>query len=351
MANLIQSNSFVAGSTIYCVITNQAGQFWNATTSAFETFNSSNWTSTKYCFGWSQVGSTSIYTLTFPSLAAGVYDVMIFLQAGGSPAATDSGAGSASVQWDGTNIIAPVVITPGVGLNFGGAWITDFGGQEQGEGIEFAGDSEIYEDSGGSLHLNGYQDGTTGQVFIDDGENGTNFGGIVIAAETFYANGGISTNGVGGGGLIATNLATTGNSGTSETALWSTAIPSHSMLSGPIELTATIALASSARTKEVRVRLGGSGLSGTVIADTGAATPTGAASVTIAVRIFALSGSSAIATFQLLNQTNVSFSPSDPVTTVTGLSGSLFLVVTGQVGTGGTTNDMNMGPAYLLAFA
>jgi hypothetical protein len=103
--NLIQSNSFVAGSSIYCIIANQAGQFWNATTSAFESFNSSNWTSAKYCFAWSQVGSTSIYNLLFPSLTAGVYDVMIFLQAGGSPAATDSGAGSASVQWDGTNIL------------------------------------------------------------------------------------------------------------------------------------------------------------------------------------------------------------------------------------------------------
>ena len=67
-----------------------------------------------------------------------------------------------------------------------------------------------------------------------------------------------------------------------------------------------------------------------------------------------ISATEAIATFESLTQNGVSFSPTIPsITTVSGLTSGddIYLNVTGQVGSGGTTNDINMGPGDLLGYS
>ncbi len=98
MANEIQF-SFVTSKTCYLLIRNGVGQIWNV--SAFEAYNSSNY-STYGISCTEQGGASSYYVATFPAaIPPGVYEIVGKLQAGGSPAESDSTIATGQFQWNG----------------------------------------------------------------------------------------------------------------------------------------------------------------------------------------------------------------------------------------------------------
>lgn len=114
MANNLYFFSFTSGNTLYSVFQqiNSLNSYWNATTAAFESYNSANWTAAKYCVEAVEENATNgdgpggTYATTIPALAAGTYLITTYYQPGGSPATSD---GPARYQdyfiWDGTNIV------------------------------------------------------------------------------------------------------------------------------------------------------------------------------------------------------------------------------------------------------
>ena len=101
MANEIRA-TYDSGQTLYALIFNAAGQVWLV--------GPSNWTAYiaanvgDYDIPLSEIATNSgQYRGTFPAAAAGVYSVVLFLQAGGSPASTDERIGDTGVMhWDGS---------------------------------------------------------------------------------------------------------------------------------------------------------------------------------------------------------------------------------------------------------
>lgn len=81
---------FAAGQagTYYVAILDRAGQVYNFDSEAFETWSDGNWAD--YGLALAAIGTSGLYRNTsFPALAAGTYDVAIYQQLGGNPAAGD----------------------------------------------------------------------------------------------------------------------------------------------------------------------------------------------------------------------------------------------------------------------
>jgi hypothetical protein len=110
------------GGTVYTrIFTPAAGTVWQTTTSTFVTWvdgNVANYDVTLTAAG------GGYYYGTFPAgIATGVYDVGLYLQAGGSPATTDAYLGGMEFPSDGYvkvdwNDILDVVV-PGIGMTIG----------------------------------------------------------------------------------------------------------------------------------------------------------------------------------------------------------------------------------------
>lgn len=89
------------GRTCYFLIRDRTSQFWNG--SSFETYAAANYAT--YDIAATEVGTNrGFYKGTFPSdIAAGVYDILMCEQQGGSPAETDPiVAQQDGYQWNGT---------------------------------------------------------------------------------------------------------------------------------------------------------------------------------------------------------------------------------------------------------
>lgn len=97
MANEIKAPS-VTGLTLYAVVINLAGQVWNGTT--FEALLGANWAN--YDIALTEQVSAGIYYGTFPVVAAGLYDVQIRQQLGGTPAVSDPVVAIGQMPWGGT---------------------------------------------------------------------------------------------------------------------------------------------------------------------------------------------------------------------------------------------------------
>lgn len=98
--------SGLSGDTLYAVITNRSGQYWNTASTSYEAFTVANWGD--YAVSLSEDGSTGKFQLTFPSgISGGENDIDIRKQAGGSPATSDTSVASTAVVWDGSDIFAP----------------------------------------------------------------------------------------------------------------------------------------------------------------------------------------------------------------------------------------------------
>jgi hypothetical protein len=105
MANEIQILHDDAAETLYAIVRNQAGQFYAGATP--ETFEAANWAT--YDIALAAVDTTSPPATgnvalqgTFPAVAAGVYWLDLYVQAGASPAQTDYRIASMLVEFDGT---------------------------------------------------------------------------------------------------------------------------------------------------------------------------------------------------------------------------------------------------------
>jgi hypothetical protein len=115
MANEI-SFAYVSGKTLYAVIRNGTGGYWNGT--AFEVFAAANWTA--YRVGLIESGGGQ-YFGTFPAVGAGRYSIDIYDQVGGAAATSDvPPVGGGSIEWTGTAEVNPAFTN----LNLGQAGLT-----------------------------------------------------------------------------------------------------------------------------------------------------------------------------------------------------------------------------------
>jgi hypothetical protein len=73
-----------SGLTLYAHVLNASGQRWNG--SAFETYNEANWTT--YDVALTEQGASGLYVGDFA--AAGIYEALVYQQAGATPAVTDA---------------------------------------------------------------------------------------------------------------------------------------------------------------------------------------------------------------------------------------------------------------------
>jgi len=92
-----------SGGAVYAVLMNATGRIYNTVTAGFETPQDANWSD--YDITLAEAGTTGIYRGDMPSVAAGIYYVVAFVQSGGSPAVGDSDIGDGKIEWDGTTEI------------------------------------------------------------------------------------------------------------------------------------------------------------------------------------------------------------------------------------------------------
>lgn len=99
MSNEIVFPHSAAAADLYAVILSNIGQAYNGT--SFENITDANWGN--YDIPLTEGGTASqIYLGTFPAVAAGVYTIFVYEQAGGSPAVGDELLGAGKVDWSGT---------------------------------------------------------------------------------------------------------------------------------------------------------------------------------------------------------------------------------------------------------
>lgn len=90
---------YPTGNTLYALLFNDVGQVWNG--AAFEVLADANWLT--YDIAMTELGtSPGVYAGDMPGAVAGAYSFDIRLQAGGSPATSDSSIGNGAIQWDGS---------------------------------------------------------------------------------------------------------------------------------------------------------------------------------------------------------------------------------------------------------
>jgi len=125
MANEIQIIHDDAAETVYAIVRGMAGQWYAGATP--ENFESANWAT--YDIALTAVDTTSPPTTgnvalqgTFPAIAAGVYWIDTYVQAGANPAQTDYRLASRLVHWTGA------AVTPAAGVEAQGN-IDSTGGQ------------------------------------------------------------------------------------------------------------------------------------------------------------------------------------------------------------------------------
>jgi hypothetical protein len=99
MADTLQVQHTASGATLYALIRDADGAVWNGL--AFEAYLTANLSN--YDIALTEQGTASrYYTAAMPALAAGRYSVVVFVQAGGAPAETDTVAATGLGEWDGT---------------------------------------------------------------------------------------------------------------------------------------------------------------------------------------------------------------------------------------------------------
>jgi hypothetical protein len=98
MAGIIET-VYYTGNTLYAHIRDRQGAVWNG--ASFESYNSANWSS--YDIALTEDASSGYYKVAFPAAPANKYTIVIYAQAGGSPALGDSIVGTGSIKWDGTS--------------------------------------------------------------------------------------------------------------------------------------------------------------------------------------------------------------------------------------------------------
>ena len=102
MADNELSHKAATGLTFYAVILDGTTQAWNG--SAFETLANANWTT--YDVAMTEEDTTGVYSAVFPAGITTIagYSILVFQQAGGSPASTDTYSAGSNAFWDGTTL-------------------------------------------------------------------------------------------------------------------------------------------------------------------------------------------------------------------------------------------------------
>jgi len=105
MAKEILIPTATAGQTLYALVINTSGQFWRPASSAFETFSAGNYANYATAASLTEFGSIMVYYGDFPTgiTSAGTYFVVVKVQAGGSPASSDSVVGAYPFNWTGAS--------------------------------------------------------------------------------------------------------------------------------------------------------------------------------------------------------------------------------------------------------
>src|SRR5512133_3180878 len=101
MANELQAHA-AAGLTLYAVLTDSVGRAWNGTT--FEAIAGANWATYDIAMTEATAG---IYLGNMPAVVAGSYAFVVYEQAGGAPAITDTQKDDGTVAWNGSAVAAP----------------------------------------------------------------------------------------------------------------------------------------------------------------------------------------------------------------------------------------------------
>jgi len=111
MADKILYPHTSAGSDLYMIVF-LGDTVYNGAT--FETLADANWAN--YDIGLNELGTISqLYSGTFPNVAAGIYDIIIYEVGGTAPEVGDERqAVLSSISWDGSDIIAAVTINTAV---------------------------------------------------------------------------------------------------------------------------------------------------------------------------------------------------------------------------------------------
>lgn len=100
MAGEIQAPYGTTAATLYAIVRNSVGQAYH-TTNGFEAYQTANLASYKIAL--TEQGTASrVYVGTFPVISAGVYGVVVRVQAGGSPAESDVIVAAGNIEWGGT---------------------------------------------------------------------------------------------------------------------------------------------------------------------------------------------------------------------------------------------------------
>lgn len=102
MAKSIGVSYSAAAATLYAMIRNTDQEVWNG--AAFEAYVTANLGN--YDLPMTEQGSASkFYAVAFPALVAGVYNIVVKLQAGGSPAEADTTVAVGTDGWDGSDFL------------------------------------------------------------------------------------------------------------------------------------------------------------------------------------------------------------------------------------------------------
>ncbi len=101
MANEIQV-SHASGDTLYAVIRNRTGEVWGGAGQTFEQWGANGHDATDYALALTDKGGSRYVGNFDGNILAGSYFVQWFVQAGASPADTDTLAGGSDIVWTGT---------------------------------------------------------------------------------------------------------------------------------------------------------------------------------------------------------------------------------------------------------
>jgi hypothetical protein len=104
---------YPTGQTLYIFLWNEDEEIAYPVGETFETYGTSSRTASDYAISMTEEGSTGYYTASWPSwVERGHYDVVVKIQAGASPADSDTGFGPTERYWTGTSVSADVETSP-----------------------------------------------------------------------------------------------------------------------------------------------------------------------------------------------------------------------------------------------
>jgi hypothetical protein len=115
MAGEIQAYALTPAGTFYAILLDANGQVWNG--SAFVAYAVGDWATYDVALVESLPG---VFFGPMPAVAAGSYHCLVYGQAGGSPAPTDSLWGASDILWDGAAVLVPA--EPGAAMTLTAAY-------------------------------------------------------------------------------------------------------------------------------------------------------------------------------------------------------------------------------------